>query len=105
MIHRIVVGCIDRLVDIVDMGWDICPRNVPSRDMEFHQRPTLLREAYTTTTTTNHGYDVERCWSVLALQTKARIFVYSMIIVGTFRCVISDSAVEVYNYAIRCAYF
>src|SRR5882757_2458042 len=72
LIQRIVVGRIDCLADIVDMGRGLCPRNVASRDMEFHQRATLFREAHPATTTANHGHNVECRWgSVLAYQTKA----------------------------------
>lgn len=88
LIRRTVVGCINCLVDVVDMGWSICQRNVASRDMEFHQRAALLREAHTTTTTANRGHNVQCCWSVLAQQTKARASVQSVIVViHGFPCV------------------
>lgn len=77
--QRLVVGCINCLVDVAHMGRSLCAWNVASRDMELHQRATLFCEAHTTATAANHRHDVKRRWrAVLAHQTKTRAFVQSV---------------------------
>ena len=94
--QQIVVGRIDRLADIVDMGRGLCLRNVASRDMEFYQRAALFREAHAITAAANHGYDVEcRRRFVLAHQTKTRTSVQLVpYFVGTLGGAIHHNAME-----------
>ena len=69
-----MVGCIDSVADIADMGRDLRAWNDAAGHMEFYHRAAVLREACAGASTTAHGGSYERGWGTVGAHGVVAVF-------------------------------